>query len=151
MQRYTVYFIWKLSTCLEWYHHPSSGGQTTVSRASGIRQTVTATCGWRQVAVTVWQNTRCSRYSCLRSWWWVVIPLETCRAVSRLNKLCNVASCWIYIVCFVCIVCFVSFCVLFVCICVLYYCHRVATELLLYISYILEYAFDARTHKLQIN
>jgi hypothetical protein len=38
-------------------------------------------------------NTRCCRYSCLCSWWWVVVP---CRAVSR-YKLCNVASCWIYI------------------------------------------------------
>jgi len=27
-------------------------------------------------------NTRCCRYSCLRSWWWVVVPPETCRAVS---------------------------------------------------------------------
>jgi hypothetical protein len=34
-----------------------------------------------------------------------------------------------------CIVCFVSFSVLFVCICVLYYCHRVATQLQLNISY----------------
>jgi hypothetical protein len=87
MQRYTVYFIWKLlymfrvvpppiirrannciysicylsgrysniyptrcnvtqfilsgncSTCFGWYHHPSSGEQTTVSTASGICQT----------------------------------------------------------------------------------------------------------------
>ena len=35
-----------------------------------------------------------------------------------------------------CIVCFVSFSALFVCICVLYYCHRVATQLQLNISYI---------------
>ena len=28
-------------------------------------------------------NTRYCRYSCLRSWWWVVLPPETCRAVSR--------------------------------------------------------------------
>jgi predicted secreted protein len=33
------------------------------------------------------------------------------------------------------IVCFVSFSVLFVCICVLYYCHQVATQLQLNISY----------------
>jgi hypothetical protein len=33
----------------------------------------------------------------MHSWWWVVLPPEKCRAVSRLNKLCNVASCWIYI------------------------------------------------------
>ena len=40
-------------------------------------------------------NTRCCRYSCMRSWCWVEVPSETCRAVSR-YKLCNVASCWIY-------------------------------------------------------
>jgi len=28
-------------------------------------------------------NTRCCRYSCLCSWWWVKVPPETCRAVSR--------------------------------------------------------------------
>ena len=27
-------------------------------------------------------NTRCCRYSCMRSWWWVEVPRETCRAVS---------------------------------------------------------------------
>jgi hypothetical protein len=42
-------------------------------------------------------NTRCRRYSCMCSLWWVEVPPETCRAVSSINKLCNVASCWIYI------------------------------------------------------
>ena len=28
-------------------------------------------------------NTRYCRYSCMRSWWWVDIPPETCRTVSR--------------------------------------------------------------------
>jgi len=32
------------SACFGWYHHPSSGAQTTVSTASGICHTVTATC-----------------------------------------------------------------------------------------------------------
>jgi hypothetical protein len=41
--------------------------------------------------------TRCCRYSCLRSWWWVELPSDTCRTVSRWNKLCNVASCLTYI------------------------------------------------------
>jgi hypothetical protein len=27
-------------------------------------------------------NNRCCRYSCLRFWWWVEVPPETCRAVS---------------------------------------------------------------------
>jgi hypothetical protein len=42
-------------------------------------------------------NTRYCRYSCLRSWWWVVVLIETCRAVSIQYKLCNVASCRTYI------------------------------------------------------
>jgi len=29
------------------------------------------------------RNTRYCRYSCLRSWWWVVLPPEPCRAVAR--------------------------------------------------------------------
>jgi len=33
------------STCFGWYHHPSSGAQTTISTASGIcHNTITATC-----------------------------------------------------------------------------------------------------------
>jgi hypothetical protein len=40
-----------------------------------------------------------------------------------------------YLCVVLCIVCFVTFPVLFVCTCVLYYCHRVATQLQLNISY----------------
>jgi len=43
--------------------------------------------------------------------------------------------CSIYFCVVLCIICFVSFSVLFVCICVLNYCHRVATQLRLNISY----------------
>jgi hypothetical protein len=43
--------------------------------------------------------------------------------------------CSMYFCVVLCIVCFVSFSVLFVCICVLNYCHRVATQLQLNISY----------------
>jgi len=71
------------SKCFEWYHHPSSGAQTTVSTASGICHTVTATCRDAAGSSNDVTNTRCCRFSCLRSWWWVVVPLETCRAVSR--------------------------------------------------------------------
>ena len=35
------------STCFGWYHHPSSGAQTTVSIASGICHAVTAICRYR--------------------------------------------------------------------------------------------------------
>jgi len=31
-------------------------------------------------------NTRCCRYSCMHSWWWVEVPPKTCRAVSRYKK-----------------------------------------------------------------
>ena len=48
MQHYTVYFIWKLLYMFRWYHHPSSGAQTTVSTASGICHTVTAICCYRE-------------------------------------------------------------------------------------------------------
>jgi len=43
--------------------------------------------------------------------------------------------CSVYFCVVLCIVCFVSFPVLFVFICVLLYCHRVATQLQLNISY----------------
>ena len=94
------------STCFGWHHHPSSGVQTTVSTASGIRHTVIAICCYRGRIGTGFShlqhtqtssnsstiaadsnngvtNARCCRYSCLRPWWWVVVPPETCRAVSR--------------------------------------------------------------------
>jgi hypothetical protein len=42
-------------------------------------------------------NTRCCRYSCMRSWWWVEVPPKHVEQFQDINKLCNVASCWIYI------------------------------------------------------
>jgi hypothetical protein len=33
-------------------------------------------------------NTRCCRYSCMCSWWWMEVPPKTCRAVSR-----NIINC----------------------------------------------------------
>jgi hypothetical protein len=125
------------STCFGWYLYLSSGAQTTVSTASGICHTVTASC--RYILIYIQQdatlnilfyletalhvlggtsthhqerkqlylqhlvfltplvlpaaiaegssngvtNTRCCRYSCLRAWWWVEVPPETCRAVSK--------------------------------------------------------------------
>jgi hypothetical protein len=45
-------------------------------------------CGWRtpptaQIAVTVWQIPDAVDTVVLWSWWWVEVPPETCRAVSR--------------------------------------------------------------------
>jgi hypothetical protein len=37
----------KCSTCFGWYLHPSPGAHTTVSTATGICHTVTATCRYR--------------------------------------------------------------------------------------------------------
>ena len=46
MQRYT-FLTGNSSACFGWYHHQSSGAQTTVSTSSGICHTVTATCRYR--------------------------------------------------------------------------------------------------------
>jgi len=41
-------------------------------------------------------NTRCCRYSCRRSWWWVKYHPKHVEQFPDINKLCNVASFWIY-------------------------------------------------------
>jgi hypothetical protein len=125
MQRYTVYFIWKLlymfrvvpppkirsaynciysiwylSHCycylsLSWKSWNCCGWRTPPTAVPTQTSSNSSTIGaGSNNGVT---DTRCCRYSCLRSWWWVVVPPEICRAVSRWNKLCNVVSCWIYI------------------------------------------------------
>jgi hypothetical protein len=38
-------------------------------------------------------NTRCCRYSCIRSWWWVELPPENVEQFPQINKLCNIVSC----------------------------------------------------------
>ena len=107
----TLHSLFYLETALHvsgWYHHPSSGAQTTVSTASGICHTVTATCRhrgrvgtglsvlWVAYAVTVWQiPDAVDTVVCAPDDGWRYHP--TCRAVSGWNKLCNVASCWTYI------------------------------------------------------
>ena len=44
-------------------------------------------------------NTKCFRYTSMRSWWWVEVPFHPkhVEQFPEINKLCNVASCWIYI------------------------------------------------------
>ena len=61
------------STCFGWYLHPSSGAHTTVSTASGICYTVTATCRNRIY-------NKMQRYTVYCIWkllymFWVVPPL----------------------------------------------------------------------------
>jgi hypothetical protein len=57
------------STYFEWYHHPLSGSQTTVSTASGICRTLLISAAIAADSTNGAKNTRCCRYSCLRSWW----------------------------------------------------------------------------------
>jgi len=99
---HSLFISGNCSTCFGWYPHPSSGAQTTVPTASGICHTVTAICcycgrvGTAQHTQTSSNSstiaadssngvtdTRCCRYGCLRSWWWVGVPPETCRAIFR--------------------------------------------------------------------
>jgi len=95
---HSLFISGNCSACFGWYFHPSSGVHTTVSTASGICYTVTATgCCHGGVGIenqfqlsTIAAgssngvtNTRCCRYSHMRSWWRVEVPPETCRAVPR--------------------------------------------------------------------
>ena len=70
---HSLFIYGNCSMCFGWYLHPSSGAHTTVSTASRICHTVTATCCYRgkvgngiaagrSNGVT---NTRCCRYSLL--------------------------------------------------------------------------------------
>jgi len=106
MQRYTVYFIWKLlymfrvipspiirsaNNCI-WFECAVGGVRNPQHTQTSSNYSTIAADSSNGVT-----NTRCCRCRCLCSWWWLKVPPETCRAVSRWNKLCNVASCWIYI------------------------------------------------------
>jgi hypothetical protein len=72
-------------TCFGWYFHPSSGAHTTVSTASGIYQTVTVICRYR------------GRVGTGLSVLWVAYHPKYIEQFPDIYKLCNVASCWIYI------------------------------------------------------
>jgi hypothetical protein len=93
------------STCFVGYFHPSSGAHTTVSTASGICHAVTAICryrgrvgtnrfecavgGVRQIPDAV-DTVVCTRDD---GWKYHTKHVEQ---FPDINKLCNVASCWIY-------------------------------------------------------
>ena len=110
---HSLFISGNCSTCFGWYFHPSSGAHTTVSTASyilshsycylplkwkswnrferavgDVRKPQQAETGSNSSTIAadgsnVVTNTRCCRYSCTRSWWWVEVPPETCRTVSR--------------------------------------------------------------------
>jgi hypothetical protein len=71
------------TTCFRWYHHSSSGAQTTVFKHVVFVTPLLLPAPIAAVSTNGLTNTRCCRYSYVRSWWWVVIPSEACRAVSR--------------------------------------------------------------------
>src|SRR5215475_719004 len=115
------------STCFGWYFHPSSGAHTTVSSASRICHTVTAICRYhgrvgtglsvmcvayathrtlkpvttlpryRQIVVTVRQiPDAVDTVVCAPDDGWKYNPKHV-EQFQDINKMCNVASCWIYI------------------------------------------------------
>ena len=73
-------------SCFHWTHYSSIliywfecavGGHPQHTQTSSNSSTIAA---GSSNGLT---NARCCRYSCLRSWWWVQVPPETCWAVSR--------------------------------------------------------------------
>ena len=104
---YTFFVSVNCFTCFGWYIHPSSGAHTTVSTASGTCQIVTATCRCRgrdptlprqqQVAVTIRQvpdDVDTVVFDPDDGWRYLPKHVEQ---FTDINKLCNVASCWISI------------------------------------------------------
>jgi len=83
MQHYTVYFIQKLLYML-WVVPPPiirSANNCIYSTWYLSHCYCYLPLSWNSNnGVT---NTRCHRYSCSRSWWWVEVLPKTCRTVSR--------------------------------------------------------------------
>jgi hypothetical protein len=107
---HTLFISGNCSTCFGWYFYPSSGAYTTVSTASGICHTVTAICRYRgrvgtglsvlwvaYANATVWQiPDAVDTGVCATDDGWKY-HLKHVEQFPDINKLCNVASCWIYI------------------------------------------------------
>jgi len=86
MQRYTLYFIWKLLYMFRVVPSPIiTSLNNCIYSIWYLSHTFTAICRYRGRVGTglsvLWvadssncvTNTRCCRYSCLRFWWWVVV------------------------------------------------------------------------------
>jgi hypothetical protein len=83
------------STCFGWYHHPSSGAQTTVSTASGICQTAIAICRYRgrvRTALSVLWVVYTIHSTCACMW------MHACACVCACACICLFPSIHIYIV-----------------------------------------------------
>ena len=116
MQRYTVYFIWKLLYMFRLAPPPiiRSANNCIYSicylshryrfecAVGGLRhpqhtQTSSNSSTIAADSSNGMTNTRCCRYCCMRSWWWWKYHPKHVEQFPDINKLCNVASCWIYI------------------------------------------------------
>jgi hypothetical protein len=103
---HSLFISGNCSACFGWYFHPSSGAHTTVSTAPGICHTVTAICRYRGRVGTglsvlwvayVWQiPDAVDTVVCAPDDGWNYHPKYVVQFPDT-NKLCNVASCWIYI------------------------------------------------------
>ena len=83
------------STCFGWYLHPSSGAQTALSIASGISHAVTVICRYSG-RVETGLSVLWVAYAYASDDGWKYHPKHV-EQFTDINKLCNVASFWIYI------------------------------------------------------
>src|SRR5215475_13887992 len=106
---HSLFISGNCSTCFGWYFHPSSGAHTTVSTASGICHNVTAICRYRGRVGTglsvLWvayathstlKPDAVDTVVCSLDDGWKYHPKHV-EQFPDINKLCNLASCWIYI------------------------------------------------------
>jgi len=101
---HSLFISGNCSACFGWYFHPSSRAHTTVSTASGICHNVTAICRYRgrvgtglSVLWVAWQiPDAVDTVVCAPDDGWKYHPKHV-EQFPGINKLCNVASCWIYI------------------------------------------------------
>ena len=103
MQRYTVYYISKLLNMFRVVPPP------IIRSACNCIYSIWYLSHRYCYLLLLWKSSNSSTIAtdgnngvtntrrCMRSWWWVEVPPETCWAVCRCNKLCNVPSCCIYI------------------------------------------------------
>ena len=90
MQRYTVFYLCELPYMFQVDPPTHHQEHNTVSRASGICQTVTATCRCRG------RVGNADTFVCAPDDGWRYHPKHV-EQFPDINKLCYVASCWIYI------------------------------------------------------
>ena len=76
---YSLFISGNCSTCFGCYFHPSSGAHTTLSTASGICQTVTATCRYSKCS-------RCMTWRLIAKWWCTSAMFNPLNA--ELNLIC---------------------------------------------------------------